>query len=81
MTSCRVKISLTDIVIIRNKRPNNLEITFDNKHFIDEEAQSYINIIFTNLFSSIGYIKQGASETFIDKSSSEKFFYVRTSGF
>lgn len=71
-----VSLTLTDITVKREKKPNVLTVTIADRkdNLIDDEAQDYVNKYFGDerMFESTSYIEQGKRNEILTVSSSEK---------
>ena len=74
--SCKVILTLDDVVITRTKSPNVLRVTIDDQEgtLEDKEAQSYIHKRYADV--TLGYVSQRMHKSFILMTPADKLKYV-----
>jgi DNA repair exonuclease SbcCD ATPase subunit len=79
-TTCSVELILSDgMSIKRSKRPNYL--TIDGGKYTDDSAQEVINQMFGYAFDITGYLEQGASNSFLLMTPSNKSEFLERFAF
>lgn len=77
-TSCSVELITDNIKVIRTKRPNRLLV---NDYYEDDAGQNIINEMFGKTFSTLGYIAQNPTNSFILMSPLDKLGFLEQFAF
>lgn len=72
-----VKMKIDNFEAVRTNKPKRLIVTYQDKMYEDEHAQSYLDSYFTIFFKDIAYVRQKGASSFLQKSCSEKMDFLR----